>query len=110
MQNKLAQVRASAVVVLVAASSPGLAQGRNVFEQTCAACHLGGVGGAPSIHDRQTWRVRLRQGEAVLVQHALDGHGAMPPRGGNAMLSDAQVRAAVRYMISRAMAAQRGTP
>jgi cytochrome c5 len=44
------------------------------------------------------------------VQHALDGHGAMPPRGGNAMLSDAQVRAAVRYMISRAMAAQRGTP
>lgn len=106
MENKLALLRASAAIVLATVSSSGLTQGKGVFEQTCAACHLGGIGGAPSIHDRESWRVRLRQGQAVLVQHALEGHGAMPPKGGNPMLSDAQVRAAVHYMISRATAAQ----
>jgi len=37
----------------------------------------------------------------ALVQSALKGKGAMPPKGGNASLSDAEIRAAIDYMVSQ---------
>jgi cytochrome c5 len=37
-----------------------------------------------------------------LHQHALKGFNAMPPKGGNMSLSDADVMAAVDYMASQA--------
>lgn len=84
------------------AAAPPAPSGRPVFEQVCAACHEAGLGGAPAIADRENWRRRIQQGEPVLVDHALNGFRAMPARGGNAMLTDAEVKAAVRYMITRA--------
>ena len=41
------------------------------------------------------------QGEDALVQSALKGKNAMPPKGGNASLSDADVMAAVDYLASQ---------
>ena len=38
----------------------------------------------------------------MLHQHALQGIRAMPPKGGFMNLSDAQVQAAVDYMVSQA--------
>ena len=35
------------------------------------------------------------------MQSVLKGKGAMPPKGGIASLSDAQVRAAVEFMVSQ---------
>jgi cytochrome c5 len=35
------------------------------------------------------------------LQSALKGKGAMPPKGGNGGLSDAEVRAAVEFMVSQ---------
>jgi cytochrome c5 len=37
----------------------------------------------------------------VLLQSVLKGKGAMPPKGGNAALSEEQVRAAVDFMVSQ---------
>ena len=34
-----------------------------------------------------------------VVTNAINGIGMMPPKGGNASLSDAEVRAAVEYMM-----------
>jgi cytochrome c5 len=47
----------------------------------------------------------LQQDKEILYEHALRGfHGEngteMPPRGGNAALSDDEVRAAVDYMVA----------
>jgi cytochrome c5 len=93
--------------VVVAAAQKGPVRGRAVFEQACAACHEGGMGGAPALADQENWRRRMQQGEAALIDHALQGIRAMPARGGNAMLSDAEVAAAVRYMTARAAKAGR---
>jgi len=40
-------------------------------------------------------------GTAGLLQSALKGKGAMPPKGGNPSLSDDDVRAAVEFMVSQ---------
>ncbi len=86
---------------------PLLEQGRKVWTGTCIACHSNGLGGAPLIGNRELWGPRLDQGLETLVRHATEGFygkkGEMPARGGNAELTDEQVRAAVHFMASRAV-------
>jgi cytochrome c5 len=85
-----------------AAAKPAAADGKQVFDSTCMACHATGVAGAPKLGDKAAWAPRLGQGLDTLVQHAIKGKNAMPPKGGNTSLSDAQVRAAVEFMVSQA--------
>lgn len=74
--------------------------GEQVVEARCSHCHQSGVDGAPKIGDLADWTPRLRQGLDFLVQSAIHGHGPMQPRGGMADLRDAEVRAAIVYMIT----------
>jgi cytochrome c5 len=60
------------------------------------------VAGAPKVGDKAAWAPRIKQGIDTLHQSALKGKNAMPPKGGNASLSDADVMAAVDYMVSQA--------
>jgi cytochrome c5 len=78
------------------------ANGKAVFESTCVACHGSGVAGAPKVGDKAAWAPRIKQGIDTLHQSALKGKNAMPPKGGNPSLSDADVMAAVDYMVSQA--------
>jgi cytochrome c5 len=60
------------------------------------------VANAPKIGDRAAWAPRLKAGLQGMVAIAIKGKGAMPPKGGNASLSDADVRAAIEFMVSQA--------
>ena len=84
---------------------PNLEAGREVWAGTCIQCHSVGLGGAPLIGSREAWGPRIAKGEALLIEHATRGFygdvGEMPARGGNAALTDQQVAAAVRFMITR---------
>ncbi|MGQ0751300.1 MAG: c-type cytochrome [Betaproteobacteria bacterium] len=77
------------------------AQGKSVYDSACAACHTAGVAGAPKLGDNATWAARLKSGMDTLYASALKGKGAMPPKGGNPSLADADVRAAVDFMVSQ---------
>ena len=82
----------------------GSTDGKTVYEGLCHSCHTGGVAGAPKLGDKAAWAPRIAQGIATLVKHATEGyHGPdgnfMPPKGGNPALSEAQVQAAVTYMV-----------
>jgi cytochrome c5 len=85
-----------------AGAQSGAAGGKSIFEANCAACHATGVAGAPKAGDKAAWAERIKQGAATLHEHALQGKGAMPPKGGNMSLSDADVKAAADYMIGLA--------
>ena len=63
-------------------------------------CHDTGVGGAPRIGDRADWTPRIKRGLDAVVASAIHGHGAMPPRGGMADLTDAEIRSAIVYMFN----------
>src|SRR5689334_833021 len=85
-----------------AAAGAGKADGKSVYDQTCHVCHEAGVAGSPKYGDKAAWAPRIAQGADTLYSVALHGKGAMPPKGGNAALSDAQVKAAVDYMVAAA--------
>ena len=70
--------------------------------QTCVACHGTGLAGAPKFGDKAAWAPRLKAGMPAVYEIALKGKGAMPPKGGNLSLSDADVKAAVDYMVNAA--------
>jgi cytochrome c5 len=74
--------------------------GEAIVNAQCSKCHATGVGGAPKIGDRAAWIPRLKQGLDVVVRSAIKGHGAMPPRGGMADLTDSEIRSAVIYMMN----------
>ena len=74
--------------------------GKEIVEAQCVKCHEKGVGGAPKIGDRAAWTPRLKQGLDTVVASAIHGHGAMPPRGGMADLTDVEIRSAIIYMFN----------
>lgn len=80
-------------------SAPAVADGRKIYESTCITCHGAGVANAPKFGDKKAWAMHLMHGTEHLYENALKGLGAMPPRGGNLTLSDADVKAAVDYMV-----------
>lgn len=82
-----------------AAPAAGAVDGEAVYKQACSACHAVGAAGAPKSGDKAAWAPRIKKGEDALVASALKGIGNMPPKGGNASLTEAQIRAAVAYQI-----------
>lgn len=88
----------SAAAALV--SFQTFADGKSVYEGTCKVCHDQGIGGAPKMGDKAAWAPRLKTGEAALIQSVIKGKGAMPPKAGNANLSDNDVKDSVQFMIS----------
>jgi cytochrome c5 len=90
-----------------AAQAPGAGAdaGKNLYNQTCAACHGAGIAGAPKFGDKAAWAPRIAQGNATLYDHAIKGFqgkaGMMPPKGGSSA-PDGDVKAAVDYMAAAA--------
>jgi cytochrome c5 len=76
------------------------ASGQQTFAQVCSSCHQSGAMGAPKFGSKADWAPRIKQGKQTLYQNAITGIGAMPPKGGQPSLSDADVKAAVDYMVA----------
>jgi len=82
------------------AAAGGADKGKAVYDATCMVCHATGVAGAPKFGDKAAWAPRIKLGIDALHASALKGKGAMPPKGGNVTLPDADVIAAVDYMVA----------
>ena len=83
------------------AAKPAGADGKKIYDTTCTGCHATGVANAPKLGDKAAWAARGKAGTAALVKTVIAGKGAMPPKGGNASLSEAEVRAAVEYLLAQ---------
>jgi len=75
--------------------------GATVYNAVCMVCHASGVAGAPKTGDKAAWAPRIAAGNATMLKNATNGKGAMPARGGAADLSDAELKAAVDYLVSK---------
>jgi cytochrome c5 len=98
-------VPAPAPVAVAAAGDtgkPAAADGKSVYDANCQSCHVAGLAGAPKLGDRAAWAPRLGAGAAALTASAIKGKNAMPAKGGNPNLPDADIKAAVDYMVAQA--------
>jgi cytochrome c5 len=104
-EAKVPQAAAPAAPPATAAVAPTKAdasKGKTVYDANCTACHAAGIAGAPKAGDKAAWAPRLKTGMDALYATALKGKGAMPPKGGNLALADADVKAAVDYLAGTA--------
>ena len=102
-----------AVAALVSLGAASLAVGQGtpprsgqaVFEAACANCHSGGIGGffsgAPAVGDKEDWQALLPKGVDGLTATTVTGIGKMAARGGCETCTDAEIRAAVAYMVEK---------
>lgn len=84
-----------------APAKPGAADGKAVYDKVCVACHQQSVAGSPPLGDKAAWAPRIQTGIDAMVQTVIKGKGAMPPKAGNPALSEAEIRAAVEFMVSQ---------
>lgn len=80
-------------------------RGAAVFNGTCIACHgSDGIGNIPGVPDLTGRAGLLSQDDTVLLKRMIEGFQspgsplAMPPRGGDPALSDADLKAVLEYM------------
>lgn len=107
--GRAAMEAAKATAVKAAASQVaygGTTDGKVIFGKLCTTCHTTGAAGAPKITDKAAWAPRIKEGIDTLVKHAIDGYTGpdgnhMPAKGGNPALTDAQVQATVKWMVSQ---------
>jgi len=75
--------------------------GKDIVDTQCAPCHRTGLHGAPRIGDHKAWADRASRGLSALTESALHGIRQMPPHGGNAALTDADLKRAITYMVNQ---------
>lgn len=78
--------------------------GKAVYDKACFVCHATGLTGAPLPGDIDNWNPRIRKGIETLYSNAINGYqgtvGIMPPKGGNLLLTDEEVKEAVNYLVN----------
>jgi len=76
--------------------------GAQVYTQSCATCHARTTQGAPLPDDDVEWRLRTEKGMDVLMAHVTNGYKElMPARGGCRNCSDAELKAAVLFILNQ---------
>lgn len=82
------------------AGAGGPRSGETVYSNACVACHGAGVLGAPKLQVAADWQPRIdERGMETLLQNAINGYNAMPPKGTCGDCSDDEIQAAIDYMI-----------
>lgn len=96
------ETAAATAVSIPAATQEQLDVGKDLYNLACFACHGTGVAGAPKIGDSADWKPYMDTGLDTMLQLAISGKGAMPPRGTAMNASDDELRDAILYMIEDA--------
>lgn len=93
----------AALVKVAAKSARAPYTGEQVLVNACNACHMAGVLGAPKEGDKAAWSARASAAGGVegLTASAIKGKNAMPARGGNPDLSDAEIKSAIELMLKQ---------
>lgn len=80
--------------------SGGEAPGKAAYEANCAGCHAEGIAGAPKVGNKEDWTSIIQQDMKITLNNAINGKGAMPPKGGTTLSND-EIKQIVEYMISQ---------
>ncbi|MDR2165052.1 MAG: c-type cytochrome [Zoogloeaceae bacterium] len=109
------RIRPSAAFIKMDNKAPAVAEGAateesatetapkdpaSIYASACYICHDTGVAGAPRKGDKEAWSSRVTTGMDALYRSAMNGKGAMPPRGNTTGISDDELKAVVDYLVN----------
>ncbi|HFC53628.1 MAG TPA: cytochrome c5 family protein [Gammaproteobacteria bacterium] len=86
---------------VASAQTKGARSGEEIFNTVCTACHSTGAAGAPKLGDKEAWAPRIATGVDAMLEVAIKGKNAMPPRGTCADCSDEELKKVIEYMVSK---------
>lgn len=90
---------ASGGATVVASASEAVFSVEATYDQYCAMCHNTGMAGAPERSNDAHWEARVADaGMDTLINNAITGINAMPPRGMCSTCSDDQIAELVGYL------------
>jgi cytochrome c5 len=75
--------------------------GQRIYQASCQACHAAGIAGAPKQGDKAAWAPRIAKGNAALLASVKNGLNAMPPKGACMNCTDAELQAAIAYLVEQ---------
>lgn len=78
-----------------------LTDGKRVYNEVCSTCHNSGKLGAPILGNAAAWTPIVKENMDVLFTRTIDGYKQHPPRGSCTNCSDADIIAAVKYMVQQ---------
>jgi cytochrome c5 len=98
-----ARIQPIAKIALAAGggAAAGSRSGEQMFQAACNGCHASGALNAPKVGDAGAWGPRLGKGLDGLLKNAVNGIRAMPPKGGVADATDAELARAIVYMANK---------
>lgn len=99
-QVNVVGVDANAAAAAAAGATVGGPQA--IYNNNCKMCHETGVAGAPKFGNHDDWAPRAQQGIDTLVQAAIHGIRAMPPKGNCLKCTEADIRDTVQFMLDHA--------
>ncbi len=97
--NTGAPIAPEAPAAAAPVAAGGARSGQDVYQSACFACHGTGAAGAPKLGDAAAWAPRASKGIDALMNSAINGLNAMPPRGTCGNCSDDELKAAIEYMV-----------
>ncbi|HAU1151654.1 TPA: cytochrome c5 family protein [Legionella pneumophila] len=76
--------------------------GQEIYDKYCSVCHRDGLAGAPKFQSEADWKPRLASKKIDdLLASAIKGLNAMPAKGTCIECSDAELKAAIQYMLPK---------
>jgi cytochrome c5 len=82
----------------VASTGGSERSGEDLYSR-CQGCHGTGAMGAPKFGSLADWAPRVERGIDDVLQVAIAGIGAMPPKGGCMDCSDNELKSVIQYMM-----------
>lgn len=92
---------AAAVAAAAPAAEVSADPGEAIYNRVCHTCHAAGVAGAPLLGNKEAWQPRIDLGMDAMLQTAINGRGAMPPRGTCMDCSDDDLKAVIEFMVGK---------
>jgi cytochrome c5 len=97
---KLAIIGITTLATLCSIGQVAAADGKAVYDKSCAVCHKGTLPKSPKFGDKTVWAPLIARGSKDLVASVMKGKPPMKPKGGAA--NEEEVTAAVEYMMNAA--------
>jgi cytochrome c5 len=76
------------------------ANGKDIYNENCSACHNEGKDGAPKIGDKAVWKPIIAKNMDVMIEEALNG-SSHPKNAGCKLCTTSEVIEAIKYMVSQ---------